>query len=135
MATKSTMDTKAALKALAGLAQESRLAIVRNLVERGAIGAYAGQLAEDLQCAPATLSFHLKELSHAGLIEAQHEGRHIRYVASFQVMNGLIEYLTHNCCGGRADCFPGSACESIPKPKPKRAAAARKVAAPRRRAG
>lgn len=131
------MDTKTALRALGGLAQESRLAIVRNLVERGAIGAYAGQLAEELKCAPATLSFHLKELSHAGLIDAQHEGRHIRYVANFSVMNGLIEYLTHNCCGGRTECFVGSSCETPAVPKPKRASTVRKTAASpaRRKAG
>ena len=99
------METKAALRVLTGLAQESRLAVVRNLVERGTIGAYAGQLAEDLGCSPGTLSFHLKELAHAGLVQAHHEGRYIRYVVDVEVINGLMEYLTHNCCGGRKTCF------------------------------
>lgn len=121
------MDTEAALRVLAGLAQPSRLAVVRYLVERGAIGAYAGQLAEDIGASPATLSFHLKELVHARMIAAHHEGRFIRYVVDFDVMNGLIAYLTHNCCGGRTECFPDSG-----QCKPAKAGAKKRAAAPRK---
>ncbi len=119
------MQTATALRVLAGLSQPARLAAVRHLVERGAIGAYPGQLAEEIGSSPATLSFHLKELVHAGLIIANPEGRFIRYVLDFDVMNGLVDFLTRNCCGGRADCFPKV---SASKPvRARRKAVARRV--------
>ena len=97
-------DSKSTVKALAALAQESRLAIFRALVEAGPAGLSVGRIAESLPVAPATLSFHLKELSHAGLIDARQEGRFIFYCANFTAMNGLIDYLTENCCGSDASC-------------------------------
>ena len=107
------MEIQTALAALAALAQESRLAIFRYLVEVGPQGSIVGQIADALDLAPATLSFHLKELSRAGLLVAKQEGRFIRYIANFDTMNGLVGYLTENCCGGRPEqCAP--ACS--PKP-------------------
>jgi ArsR family transcriptional regulator len=88
------------VKALSALAQPTRLALYRLLVARGPEGMAAGLAAEKLKVSPATLSFHFKTLSHAGLIESQQEGRFIYYAANFTVMNGMVAYLTENCCGG-----------------------------------
>jgi ArsR family transcriptional regulator, arsenate/arsenite/antimonite-responsive transcriptional repressor len=97
------------VKALSALAQPTRLAIFRLLVERGPGGLAAGQVAEKLKVSPATLSFHFKTLSHAGLIESRQEGRFIYYAANFTVMNNMVAYLTENCCGGNPDvCRPKS---------------------------
>ena len=91
--------------ALSALAQPTRLAIFRLLVERGPDGMAAGQVAEKLKVSPATLSFHFRTLSHAGLIESRQDGRFIYYAANFTVMNDMLEYLTENCCGGdKAAC-------------------------------
>ena len=101
------METSTAVAALAALAQESRLAVFRRLVERGPDGEFPGGLAEALGLAPATLSFHLKALAHAGLVEAEPSGRNIRYRANFAAMQALLGYLTRNCCGGDASrCAP-----------------------------
>jgi DNA-binding transcriptional ArsR family regulator len=97
------MEIKSILAALSALAQETRLAIFRGLVEAGPAGMTVGRIGEALNVAPATLSFHLKELSHAGLVGARQEGRYIRYAANYQVMNGLIGYLSENCCGGQPE--------------------------------
>ena len=91
------------VKALAALAQQTRLAIYRLLVSCGPEGIAAGQIAEKLKVSPATLSFHLKALSHAGLIESRQDGRFIYYAANFKVMNDMVDYLTENCCGGNAE--------------------------------
>jgi ArsR family transcriptional regulator, arsenate/arsenite/antimonite-responsive transcriptional repressor len=91
---------EAALAALTGLAQETRLAIFRLLVEQGPEGLAAGAIAERLEIANATLSFHLKELSHAGLVTPHQAGRFIYYSANYATMNGLVAYLTENCCRG-----------------------------------
>ncbi len=101
------METKAALAALAALAQETRLAIFRHLVEAGPAGETVGRIGEALDIAPATLSFHLKELSHAGLVRSRQESRFWWYSASYEAMNDLIGYLTENCCGGQPElCCP-----------------------------
>lgn len=94
------MQTKDVLAALAAIAQESRLAVFRLLVQVGPNGLAASKIAEQLDIAPSSLSFHLKELSHAGLITSRSAGRFIIYSADISVMNGLIGYLTENCCGG-----------------------------------
>ena len=88
------------VKALAALAQPTRLALYRLLVARGPDGMAAGQASEKLKVSPATLSFHFRTLSHAGLIESRQEGRFIYYAANFAVMNDMLSYLTENCCGG-----------------------------------
>ena len=99
------METKNTITALAALAQETRLAIFRLLVETGTQGLPVGTVAEKLGLANATLSFHLKELTNAGLTIATPNGRSIIYSANFETMNGVIGYLTDNCCAGSA-CSP-----------------------------
>jgi ArsR family transcriptional regulator len=94
------MDTKAVLAALAALAQESRLAVFRLLIQAGPSGLAASKIAEHLDIAPSSLSFHLKELTHAGLLVPKQDGRFVIYSANVDVMNGLIGFLTENCCGG-----------------------------------
>lgn len=89
-----------AIKALAALAHETRLTIFRMLVQAGESGFQAGQLARELGIPNATLSFHLKELTHAELVIARQESRFIYYSANFTTMNALIGYLTENCCAG-----------------------------------
>ena len=91
------------VKALAALAQPTRLSIYRLLVTRGPEGMAAGQIAEKLKVSPATMSFHFKSLSHAGLVESRQDGLFIYYAANFAVMNGMVDYLTENCCGGPAE--------------------------------
>jgi ArsR family transcriptional regulator len=104
------MKTDAALAALAALSQRTRLEVFRYLVEAGPDGAAVGSIADALQVAAPTLSFHLKELSHAGLVTGKQEGRFIRYAANFAAMNGLVAYLTENCCRGEPElCAPGCA--------------------------
>jgi DNA-binding transcriptional ArsR family regulator len=97
------MEIKQAVAALAALAQDTRLAIFRLLVEAGPEGMPAGRISEMLDVAPATLSFHLKELSHAGLAHARPEGRFLFYSADFERMAGLMTFLTQNCCRGMPD--------------------------------
>ena len=94
------MDNKAAVMALAALAQETRLGVFRLLVAAGPEGQPAGGIAEKLDVPPATLSFHLKELSHAGLVTSRQESRFIYYSANFEHMAALMTFLTQNCCQG-----------------------------------
>ena len=96
------MKTANAVRALAALAQDSRLAVFRMLVRKGPEGLYPAELASRLKVAPPTLSFHLKELAGAGLVRAQPEGRRIRYCADFRAMSELLDYLSLNCCDGQA---------------------------------
>src|SRR5215831_10415784 len=98
------MDSDATIKALAALAQETRLAVFRLLVERRPAGLTPGVIAERLGLAPATLSFHLKELANAGLIRSRQESRFIHYSADFEAMNGLVASLTENCCRASGGC-------------------------------
>lgn len=99
------METKAAVTALAALAQESRLTIYRVLVEAGPEGLAAGKISERTGIAPSSLSFHLKELSHADMASSQQAGRFVIYTANFTTMNSLLGFLTENCCGG-TPCLP-----------------------------
>jgi len=99
------METKAVVTALAALAQDSRLAIFRALVQAGPAGLAAGRISELTGIAPSSLSFHLKELSHAGLASSQQSGRNVIYRAEFGAMNDLLGFLTENCCGGNP-CSP-----------------------------
>jgi ArsR family transcriptional regulator, arsenate/arsenite/antimonite-responsive transcriptional repressor len=94
------METLEAVTALAALAQETRLGVFRLLVEAGPEGLPAGAIAESLDVPPATLSFHLKELSRAGLAHARQDGRFVIYSADFERMAALMTYLTRNCCKG-----------------------------------
>jgi ArsR family transcriptional regulator len=99
------MQNKDAVAALAALAQESRLAAFRLLVQAGPAGLAASRIAETLGIPPSSLSFHLKELTHARLVVPRQEGRFVIYAAQFETMNALVDFLTENCCGG-APCFP-----------------------------
>ena len=110
------METKHILNALAALSQEHRLAIFRLLVEHAPEGLFAGDIAERLQLAPATASFHLKELSRAGLIAPRQDGRFIWYRADLEAMNGLVGYLSENCC--RASSVCDAACVPAGAPRP-----------------
>lgn len=94
-----------AVDALAALAQRSRLAIYRRLVEAGPGGMPAGEIGEALELPPATLSFHLAQLARAGLVRGRQEGRYVIYSADFEGMNALVGFLTENCCSGAA-CAP-----------------------------
>lgn len=99
------MESKSAVTALAALAQESRLAIFRLLVQAGPQGLAAGKISEALGISPSSLSFHMKELVHAHLVSSRQESRYVIYSANFQTMNELLAFLTENCCGGQA-CTP-----------------------------
>ncbi len=92
------MKTNDAVKALGGLAQESRLEIFRLLVRKGAVGMAAGDLAEHFSMPAPTMSFHLKELSNAGLIASRRESRSIIYAANYGHMQELLDFLMENCC-------------------------------------
>lgn len=102
------MDTKNVLLALAALAQESRLAIFRLLVQVGPEGLAASKIGEQLGIAPSSLSFHLKELSYADLVASRQDGRFVIYCANIDSMNDVIGFLTENCCGGNP-CSPHAA--------------------------
>lgn len=134
------METLSALRALAALAQETRLRVFRLLVEHGRAGLPAGEIGRQLGLPPATLSFHIKELATAGLVSARPQGRSIRYATDFAAMRNLVAYLSENCCRAAlgdddqptacdSDCSPRAAAErtvfTIPKPtvRPKRRAA------------
>lgn len=105
------MKIESAVEALAALAQETRLSIFRLLVQAGKEGVAAGVLGEKLGIPPATLSFHLKALSHAKLIKPRTEGRFVIYSANFTEMDRLIAYLTEHCCAGdAAQCAPVRKC-------------------------
>ncbi|AOX99745.1 helix-turn-helix transcriptional regulator [Jeongeupia sp. USM3] len=105
------MENKDAVIRLAALAQETRLAVYRLLVTAGPDGLAVGRIGEALGVAPATLSFHLKELAHAGLIASRQEGRFIYYSASYPAMNALLAFLTDNCCGGAPCGVEPQACD------------------------
>jgi len=94
------METKQALLSLSALAQETRLAIYRLLVEAGPEGMAAGAIGEKLDLPPATLSFHLAGLTRAGLAQSRNESRFVIYSADYAAMNALVGYLTENCCQG-----------------------------------
>lgn len=104
------MELKQAVVALTALAQESRLRVFRLLVPAGEAGLPAGEIAERLDIPPATLTFHLKELSHAGLIDSRREGRSIIYSLRCQGMNELLTFLARDCCRNQPElcCLPAA---------------------------
>ena len=111
------METNDAVRLLAALAQETRLSVFRLLVQAGGAGLAAGALAERLGVPNATLSFHFKELTHAGLISSRQEGRYIYYSANYAVMNDLLQFLTDNCCQGVPCLSAASCCEPEKEPR------------------
>lgn len=105
------MESSAIVTALAALAQESRLGIFRLLVQAGPTGMAAGEIGTELGVAPATLSFHLKEMNRAGLVNARQDGRYVYYSANFQQMGELVSFLTDNCCArDGVSCAPAAVC-------------------------
>ena len=110
------MDSAAAIAALGALAQEHRLAAFRLLVQAGEQGLAAGALAEQLGVPPSSLSFHLAQLANAGLVTQRRESRSIIYTADYGAMNGLMGYLTENCCGG-VPCAEDAAFHPTPQRK------------------
>jgi ArsR family transcriptional regulator len=115
------MEKTDAVAALAALAQENRLDVFRLLVQAGPEGLSAGAVAEKLSLAPNTLSFHFDRLRHAGLVTCTRNGRSLIYAARYETMNGLLGYLSANCCAGvAADCSADSCAPASPrKSKPK----------------
>jgi ArsR family transcriptional regulator len=101
----SAVDSPQAVLALAALAHDTRLAVFRMLVERGPDGLAAGGIAEQLGIPPSSLTFHVQHLHRAGLITQRRVSRQVIYAADFAAMNGLVGYLTENCCGGGL-CLP-----------------------------
>src|ERR1700690_801488 len=111
------MKTPAVIGALGALAHEHRLAIYRLLVQRGPEGLPAGTIGERVGLVPSSLTFHLQNLQRAGLIAQRRESRQLFYSADFEVMNGLVGYLTENCCGNSgATCAPSCAPAEVAKP-------------------
>ena len=101
------MEEQHVVRSLAALAQTHRLRVFRQLVIAGPQGLTPGALAEALEVPAATLSFHLKELTHAGLVSQERIGRNVVYRAAFEHMNALLAFLTENCCQGAA-CLPAA---------------------------
>ena len=99
------MEATSAVAALAALAQGSRLAIFRLLVQAGPNGLPAGKIGEATGIAPSSLTFHLKELAHANMVSSRQQGRFVIYAANYSTMNALLAFLTENCCGGGL-CLP-----------------------------
>jgi DNA-binding transcriptional ArsR family regulator len=110
------METTEIVDALSALAQVTRLAVYRLLVENGPKELPAGAIGEKLDLPPATLSFHLAHLARAGLVRSRQDGRFVFYSADFENMNQLVGYLTENCCGG-ASCVPAERQPSAMKGK------------------
>jgi ArsR family transcriptional regulator, arsenate/arsenite/antimonite-responsive transcriptional repressor len=106
------MEKTDAVAALAALAQDNRLDVYRLLVQAGPDGMPAGAVAEGLDLAPNTLTFHFDRLRVAGLVTVRREGRSMIYAARYEAMNGLIAFLTENCCRG-APCVPAVSCKPV----------------------
>src|SRR5262252_8871138 len=108
------MEKSDAVAALAALAQDNRLDVFRLLVQAGPEGMAAGAVAEALDLAPNTLTFHFDRLRVAGLVTVRRDGRSMIYAARFEVMNDLLAYLTENCCGGAPEkCAPVTTCKPM----------------------
>ncbi len=108
------MQSEIVIRALAALAQEHRLAAYRLLVQAGDDGIAAGMLAEKLGVPASSMSFHLAQLTHAGLITQRRQSRSIIYSADYAAMNRLMGYLTENCCGG-IPCADDAGCSAPPQ--------------------
>lgn len=103
------MESNRAVKILSALAQEHRLGLVRLLIQSGGQGMSAGALADAMGLPNSSLSFHLAQLMHAGLIAQERRSRSLIYRADYDAMNGLVAYLMENCCGGN-ECGAETAC-------------------------
>jgi len=107
------MEKSDVVTALAALAQDNRLDVYRLLVQAGPEGMPAGSISSALQLAPNTLTFHFDRLRQAGLVTVRREGRSMIYAARYEVMNGVISYLTENCCGAAERRAPASTCKPV----------------------
>ena len=107
------MERSGAVAALAALAQDNRLDVFRLLVQAGPEGMPAGQVAEALGLAPNTLTFHFDRLRGAGLVRVRREGRSMIYAAQYEAMNGLLGFLTENCCQGAAEKCAPAICKPV----------------------
>ena len=105
-----SLEETLAVRSLAALAQTQRLRVFRALVVAGADGLTPGAMAEQLEVAPSALSFHLKELAHAGMVSSEPRGRNLIYRANFEQMNALLDYLTEHCCQGQACGVSAAGC-------------------------
>lgn len=124
------MEKTSALAALGALAQDTRLDIFRLLVQAGDAGMAAGNIGERLGLPGPTLSFHLNQLRHAGLITVRRESRSLIYAAEYRAMNGLLAYLTENCCAGDSAACGVAACgpansDTVSKERPRHETPAR----------
>jgi ArsR family transcriptional regulator len=126
-----TMNTKQVIDALSALAHETRLAVFRMLVQKGPEGIPAGTIAESLGIPPSSLTFHLQQLLHAGLVTQRRLSRQLIYAADFAAMNGVLGFLTENCCGGNAAACATPACD--PAAAFKKGESDEKAARPRQR--
>ena len=115
------MEKATAVSALAALAQDNRLDVFRLLVQAGPEGMPAGAVAEALELAPNTLTFHFDRLRHAGLVSVRRDGRSMIYAARYETMNALLGFLTENCCAGAPQTCAPAVC------KPARAKRAKAV--------
>lgn len=109
------MKNANAVVLLSALSQETRLAVFRLLVQQGPDGLPAGQIAERLDISPATLSFHLKELTNAGLTLSRQDGRFVIYSTDYRAMDKLLSFLTENCCAGTPCDVASAACAASAK--------------------
>jgi DNA-binding transcriptional ArsR family regulator len=125
------VETKAAVAKLGALAQDTRLEVFRHLVTAGPAGLPAGRVGEKLGLPSATLSFHLAQLGHAGLVTSRRDGRSILYAADYGAIRALVEYLVENCCAADDACCVPFAASGADKP----AGAARQRAKGRVRRG
>lgn len=117
------MKKSTVIAALGALAQETRPEVFRLLVQKGPAGLPAGAIGERLGQPSPTLSFHLNQLRFAGLVTSRRESRSIIYAANFKAMNGLLAYLTDNCCGGRSEmCAPAACVVAEPRQIPMKTA-------------
>jgi DNA-binding transcriptional ArsR family regulator len=109
------MEERQALSAFAALSQETRLRIVRLLVQAGPVGMAAGAIAEAAGVSASNVSFHLKELTQSGLASAKREARSIVYAADYDALSGLVQFLMRDCCAGHPDiCMPMTASSCAP---------------------
>ena len=118
------MKAAEVVSALASLAHEHRLGVYRMLVEAGPEGLNAGTIATRLKLPPSSLTFHLQQLHRAGLITQERSSRQLIYAADFDAMNGLVGYLTENCCGGVSSCSVSCAPEAASRKPSKKSSKA-----------
>lgn len=117
------MDAEPVIAALGALAHETRLEVFRMLVQRGPDGLPAGAIAAELDIPPSSLTFHLQQLAHAGLVTQRRVSRQIIYATDFAAMNQVMGYLTENCCGGAETCVPVCRPAAASTSKPERESA------------